>query len=48
VDFRDVVLVAGVDPYADKGVDHLVRPGCVPTGKAGATRPARSTFMAST
>ena len=34
-DYRDIVMVTGVDPYAWKGIDHLARPHVRPDGKGG-------------
>ncbi len=35
LDFRDIVMVAGNDPYAFKGIDDIVRPHVRPDGKSG-------------
>ncbi|MAX25897.1 MAG: phytanoyl-CoA dioxygenase [Phycisphaeraceae bacterium] len=34
-DFRDIVMVAGKDPYAYKGIDDVMRPHVRPDGKGG-------------
>jgi hypothetical protein len=37
-DFRDIVLVAGRDPYAHKGTVDLMRPHLRPAGDGGCDR----------
>ena len=37
-DYRDVVMVAGVDPYAWKGVTDVARPSVRPSGEGGCAR----------
>ncbi|MDA1330721.1 MAG: hypothetical protein O3B43_06625 [Chloroflexi bacterium] len=41
-DYRDIVMVAGKDPYAWKGLEDLAKPGLRPSGEGGCdngTRP---------
>ncbi len=37
-DYRDVVLVAGHDPYAWKGLEDVARPGVRPSGEGGCSK----------
>ena len=37
-DYRDIVMVAGVDPYAWKGVTDVARPSVRPSGEGGCAR----------
>lgn len=40
-DFRDVILVAGVDPYAYKGTEQIMKPHIRPDGEGGCVDGAR-------
>ena len=37
-DYRDIVLVAGADPYAWKGSEDIAVPGVRPSGEGGCER----------
>jgi phytanoyl-CoA hydroxylase len=39
LDYRDVVIVAGEDPYAHKGIEELSRPHIRPSGEGGCKVP---------
>jgi phytanoyl-CoA hydroxylase len=34
-DFRDIVMVAGKDPYAYKGLENILTPSVRPSGEGG-------------
>ena len=37
-DYRDIVMVAGSDPYAWKGTEDIATPGVRPSGEGGCSK----------
>jgi chlorinating enzyme len=43
LDFRDIVMVAGVDPYAHKGIETIMEAHIRPSGEGGCKLPTQAT-----